>query len=139
MAAITRANCRYICPVMPGMKAAGKNTTARTSVMPMIGPINSRMASIAACFGGLPAFEVLRHALHHDDGIVDDDADAQNQSEQRQQIDAEPERRHRGEGPDDGDRHRRGRHQSGSPVLQEYQYHDQHQRSGLEERAIHLA
>ena len=51
VAAITSANCRYICPVMPGMNAGGKNTDINTRVMPMIGPNNSRMASMLACFG----------------------------------------------------------------------------------------
>ena len=38
VAAITSANCAYICPVRPGRKAAGMNTDIKTSVMPMIGP-----------------------------------------------------------------------------------------------------
>ena len=54
VAAITRANCLYICPVMPGMKAAGRKTLISTSVMPMIGPKSSRMASMVACLGGRP-------------------------------------------------------------------------------------
>ena len=54
VAAITNANWRYICPVMPEMKAAGRNTEISTSVMPMIGPINSPIASMAACLGLCP-------------------------------------------------------------------------------------
>ena len=51
VAAITSANCRYICPVIPGMNAGGRNTDINTSVIPMIGPISSFIASIAPCFG----------------------------------------------------------------------------------------
>ena len=54
VAAITSANCRYIWPVIPGMNAGGRNTDIRTSVIPMIGPISSFIASIAPCFGVCP-------------------------------------------------------------------------------------
>ena len=36
------------------MNAGGKNTDINTRVMPMIGPNNSRMASMLACFGDCP-------------------------------------------------------------------------------------
>ena len=48
VAAITSANCAYICPVRPGRNAAGRNTDSSTSVMPMIGPSSTCIASIAA-------------------------------------------------------------------------------------------
>ncbi len=54
VAAMTRANWRYIWPVMPGMNAAGRNTDISTSVMPMIGPSSSRMALIEASCGVWP-------------------------------------------------------------------------------------
>src|SRR5262245_105858 len=54
VAAITSANCRYICPVIPGMNAGGKNTDINTKVIPMIGPISSRIASMDPCFGVCP-------------------------------------------------------------------------------------
>ena len=54
VAAMTRANWRYIWPVMPGMKAAGRNTAISTRVMPMMGANSSRIASIEACFGAMP-------------------------------------------------------------------------------------
>jgi hypothetical protein len=54
VAAITSANWRYICPLMPGMNAAGRNTDMSTSVMPMIGPMSSRIASMEAVFAGAP-------------------------------------------------------------------------------------
>ena len=52
--AITNANCRYICPVIPGMNAGGRNTDISTSVIPMIGPNSSRIASIDPCLGVCP-------------------------------------------------------------------------------------
>jgi hypothetical protein len=54
VAAITSANCANICPVRPGMKAAGRNTDISTSVMPMIGPNSSFIAWIAASLLGMP-------------------------------------------------------------------------------------
>ena len=39
---------------MPDRKAAGRNTEINTRVMPMIGPISSCIASIAACRADLP-------------------------------------------------------------------------------------
>ena len=59
-----------------------------TSVMPMIGPISSPIALIAASFGVMPVLDVLRHALHHHDRVVDHDADGEHEREQRQQVDA---------------------------------------------------
>ena len=52
--AMTRANCRKSCPVMPGIKAAGKNTAVSTRVMPITGPVNSFMALMAASRGWRP-------------------------------------------------------------------------------------
>ena len=54
VAAITSANCAYILPVRPGMKAAGMNTDISTSVMPMIGPNSSSIALIEASCGVTP-------------------------------------------------------------------------------------
>ena len=86
---------------MPGRNAAGRNTAISTSVMPMIGPSSSSMARIAASWARMPALDVVRRALDHDDGVVDDDADRQHEAEQRRQVDREAERRHGGEGADD--------------------------------------
>ncbi len=54
VAAMTSANWRYICPVMPGMNAGGRKTDISTRVMPMIGPNSSFIASMLACFGVCP-------------------------------------------------------------------------------------
>ena len=84
------------------------------------------------------AFDIVRGAFDHDDGVVDDDADRQHNGEQRGKIDAEAERPHRGECADDGDRNRGGRHQHGAPILQKHQDHDQHQDRGLDQGPVHL-
>lgn len=61
-------------------------------------------------------FDMTVDVLHHDDGIVDDEADRQNQGKQRQKIDREAEDQHHRESADqrqrygddgDGDRSRR--------------------------------
>ena len=86
--AMTRANCRKSCPVMPGMKAAGRNTAVSTRVMPMTGPVSSLMALMAASCGGEPCLDVMRGVFDDDDGVVHHDADGQDQGEQGHQIDA---------------------------------------------------
>jgi hypothetical protein len=54
VAAITSANWRNICPVIPGRSDAGKNTAVSTKVMPKTGPVSSSIALIAASFGARP-------------------------------------------------------------------------------------
>ena len=54
VAAITSANWRNICPLMPGKNAAGRKTATRASVIPMIGPVNSCIALIVAFLGVIP-------------------------------------------------------------------------------------
>ena len=71
------------------MNAGGRNTDINTSVMPMIGPNNSRIASMLRLLWRLPALDVLRHALHHHDRVVHHDPDREHDGEQRQQVDAE--------------------------------------------------
>ncbi len=52
--AITRANWRNICPVIPGRNDAGRKTEVSTSVMPNTGPVSSLIALIAASLGVSP-------------------------------------------------------------------------------------
>ena len=54
VAAITNANWRNICPVIPGKNDAGKNTAVNTNVIPSTGPVSSPIALIAASFGVKP-------------------------------------------------------------------------------------
>ncbi len=54
VAAITSANCAYMAPVKPGINAAGINTAISTKVMPIMGPVSSRIAAIADSLGGIP-------------------------------------------------------------------------------------
>ena len=54
VAAMTSANWRYICPVIPGMNAGGTKTDISTRVIPIIGPNNSRIVSMLASFGDWP-------------------------------------------------------------------------------------
>src|SRR5262249_16067581 len=82
--------------------------------------------------------DVMRRALDHDDGVVDDDADRKHDREQRRQVDGEAERRHRRKRADDGNGHRGRRHQHGAPVLEKYYDHDQNQDRRLEQRLPYL-
>ena len=52
--AIVSANCWYICPVRPGMKATGMNTAERMRAMPMTGAETSFMAWLVASLGLIP-------------------------------------------------------------------------------------
>ena len=52
--AIVNANCWYMRPVMPGMKAVGMNTADRTSAIPTTGPDTSSIALKAASRGDIP-------------------------------------------------------------------------------------
>ncbi len=52
--AMVRANCWYIRPVRPGMKATGMNTAQRMSAMPITGADTSFMAWVVASFGLIP-------------------------------------------------------------------------------------
>ena len=52
--AMTSANWRNSCPVMPGMNEAGRNTAISTRVTPTIGPVSSLIALIAASRGDIP-------------------------------------------------------------------------------------
>ncbi len=91
--AMTRANWRYICPVMPGMNAGGRKTDMSTRVMPMIGTEQFAHGINARLLGGLPAFDMLGGAFHHDDGVIHDNANGQHDGKESEQIDAEPEQR----------------------------------------------
>jgi hypothetical protein len=52
--AMVSANCWYMLPVRPGMKATGTNTAVRMRAMPMTGADTSFMAWMVASFGVMP-------------------------------------------------------------------------------------
>jgi hypothetical protein len=54
VAAMTSANCRKICPVIPGRNAAGRKTDTRARVIPITGPVSSCIALMVASLGGIP-------------------------------------------------------------------------------------
>ena len=77
--------------------------------------------------------------LHHDDGVVDDDADRQHQAEQRQHVEREAERLHHRARADQRDGNGNDRDERGAPCLEE-QEHDQHDQDGrFENGNIELA
>ena len=73
------------------MKADGTNTETSTSAMAtsaradFVHALDRRLARRQA------ALDVALDVLHHDDGVVDDDADGEHQAEQRQIVQREPE------------------------------------------------
>ena len=52
---IVMANCRYMVPARPCMKATGTNTAHSTSTMAMMGPVTCSMALMVASRGGSPS------------------------------------------------------------------------------------
>ena len=92
----------------------------------------------ARLLGSLAAFDVLRRALDHHDGVVHHDADGQHDGEEREQVDREAQQGHAGKGADDGHRHRGRRHQRRPPVLEEDHDDQQHEDAGLVERVVNL-
>ena len=53
--AMVMANCWYMRPAMPPVKATGMNTAHSTSTMAMTGPVTSCMALAVALRGGRPS------------------------------------------------------------------------------------
>ena len=58
--ATTAANCWNSCPVMPGMKATGRNTDSSTRVMATMGPVIWPMAFLDASRGDSPSSSMIR-------------------------------------------------------------------------------
>ena len=56
--ATTAANCWKSWPVIPGMKATGRKTESRTSVMASIGPVIWVIAFLAASRGARPSVSI---------------------------------------------------------------------------------
>ncbi|MNQ63970.1 hypothetical protein D3C85_783720 [compost metagenome] len=76
--------------------------------------------------------------LHHDDGVVHQDADGQHHAEHGQHVDRETQRQHGGEGAHQCHRHHQGRDQRIADVLQEQEHHREHQHHGFAEGHHHL-
>ena len=74
--------------------------------------------------GGFSFPQMAFDVLHHDDGVVDDDADGEDQAEEREAVERESEGRHNREGADQG--HWNGDHRNDRrpPALQENHDHD---------------
>src|SRR5262249_33911858 len=109
--AMVTANCWYIRPVMPGMKAVGTNTATRMRAMATTGPDTSSIALRARPGGPKPRLDVVLHRLHHHDGVVDHETDGQHQAEERQRVNREAQEREHRKGADQGHRHRQQRDQ----------------------------
>ncbi len=92
-------------PTTPESSPSGANTTTVVSVDPTIGAINS---SVAASIAVVAAFlaQAAMNVLHHDDGIVDDEADRHGQAAHRHQVDRLAEQPHQEERGEHGERQR---------------------------------
>ena len=88
------------------MKADGTKTDISTSAIAIsaradfVHALDRRLARRQA------PLDVALDILHHDDGVIDDDADGEHQAKQRQDVEREPEDRHREKRADQ--RHRNG-------------------------------
>jgi hypothetical protein len=70
--------------------------------------------------------------LHHDDGVVHDDAGCQNQAEQREGVDREPGAQQCRQGTDDRHGHGNQRDDARAPGLQEDDDHEHDQQHRFE-------
>ena len=130
--AMVRANWRYICPVMPGRKAAGTNTANSTRVVATTGPETSLMALMAASLAFRPRSMWRHGGFHHHDGIVHHDANGKHQAEEGQHVEREAHHQHDRQGADEGYRDRHRRNHGGPPVLEKEEEHQEDQARRLE-------
>ena len=82
--------------------------------------------------------DVGLHGLGDHDGVVHDETDGEDESEERGHVDAEPEHHEGGERADHRDGHGQERDESGPPILEEDEHHEQHQENRLEQGADDL-
>ena len=75
--------------------------------------------------------------LHHDDGVVHQQADGQHHAEHGQGVDAETGCCEDAEGTQQHYRYRHGGDHRGTEVLQEQEHHQEHQDDGLHQRLDH--
>src|SRR5262249_21501141 len=84
------------------------------------------------------ALKIAFDVLHHDDGVVDDDADGKYEAEQRQIVQRYAEHVEEGKGADQRHRDRDDRNDRSAPALQEQEYHTNHQQDRDEDRLDHF-
>jgi len=121
------------------MKPIGTNTDSRTSVMAMIGATTCAMAFLGR--GNRREVRLLFHhaldILHHDDGVVDDDADGKHQRQERNRVGRIAEGKQHREGPDDGNRHGDDRNERRPHIAQEQKYDNRDKNKGFDQRMDH--
>ncbi len=84
--------------------------------------------------GRLAELDVPFDVLHHDDGVIDDDADCQHEAEQRQCVQREAEHQHDGERSHQRDGYGHERNDRRAPRLQEHHDHHDDEEDGFEQR-----
>src|SRR5262249_23699374 len=126
--AMVTANCWYMRPVMPGMKAVGTKTAARMRAMAATGPAASCRGWGGAQWvdggeggrgGGEAALDVVLDGFDDDDGVVDDEADGEDEAEEGEGVDGEAEEGEDGEGADEGDGDGEEGDEGGADALEE--------------------
>ena len=76
--------------------------------------------------------------LHHDDGVVHEDADRQHHGEHCQDVDREAGDKHDRTGAEQRHRHDERRNHRVTDVLQEQEHYDEHEADRFDERVDHL-
>ena len=76
--------------------------------------------------------------LHHDDGVIHDQADGEHHGEQRQQVDGEARHRHHHESADDGKRDRHHGNGDRPHIAQEHEHNECHDSQRLKQRRFHF-
>ena len=89
------ANSRKRRPTMPPISRMGMNTATSERLIESTVKPTSRAPMSAAWNRGMPALDVARDVLQHDDGVVDHEAGRDGQRHQRQVVEAEAQQIHR--------------------------------------------
>src|SRR5215472_18251270 len=81
---------------------------------------------------------MLFDSLDDDDRVIHDETNGQNETKQRQSVDGKTKKRENRERANQRNRHCQQRNQSGPPVLQEDEYHEDYENQRLDESSDDL-
>ena len=134
--ASVKANSRNSAPVRPGDEADRRIHRRQRDRHGDDGHGDLARALERRIEGLHALLDVAVDVLHHDDGVVDDEADGQHQRQQRQQVDGIAERQQGEHHADERQRDGDDRDQRGAQVAEEQEDHHDDDQRGLEQRLL---
>ena len=105
----------------------------------MTGTAISRAPASAALNGAHALLDVAVDVLHHDDGVVDDEADGEHERQQRQKVDRVAERQQREHDADQRQRNGDDGDEGRAQAAEEQEDDDDDDDGRLDQRLLHLA